>query len=70
MICTGCFREFREEEKAYATVFGSIELNPFLNDESLGFYMSDTEPWLSILCQECGLSVHNYIAEKLQAKHL
>jgi hypothetical protein len=25
MRCTGCFKEFEEGEKAYATVVGSIE---------------------------------------------
>lgn len=58
MRCTGCFKEFKEEEKAYATVVASIERNPILNDD-LGFYMDDIEPWLSVLCEDCGMALHN-----------
>jgi len=67
MRCTGCFKEFEEEEKAYATIVGSIEQF----DGDLGFYMDDIEPWLSVLCEDCGMALHNdFIADTLQAKHL
>jgi hypothetical protein len=69
MRCTGCFKQFKEEEKAYATVVGSIERNPILNND-LGFYMDDIEPWLSVLCEDCGMALHNdFIAGTLQARY-
>jgi hypothetical protein len=69
MRCTGCFKEFEEGGKAYATVVGSIERNPILNND-LGFYMDDLEPWLSVLCRDCGMALHNdFIADTLQARY-
>ncbi len=69
MRCTGCFKEFEEDEKAYATVVGSIERYPYGNN-NLGFYMDDIEPWLSILCEDCGMALHNdFIADTLQARY-
>ncbi|MBW1999434.1 MAG: hypothetical protein JRJ29_15920 [Deltaproteobacteria bacterium] len=69
MKCTGCFRELQEGKKAYATVVGSIE--NFEDAKSdLGFYPDEIEPWITVLCEKCGMMVHNFIAEQLQAKHL
>lgn len=69
MRCMGCFKEFKEEEKAYATVVASIERDPILNDD-LGFYMDDIEPWLSVLCEDCGMALHNdFTADTLQARY-
>jgi hypothetical protein len=69
MRCTGCFKEFEEGEKAYATVVGSIEQFEGYRNE-LGFYMDDIEPWLSVLCEDCGIPLHNdFIAATLQVKH-
>ncbi len=69
MKCTGCFEELNEGEKAYATVVGSIE--PFkYSYDGLGFYSDEIEPWVTVLCEKCGMKLHNFIAEQLQAKHL
>jgi len=69
MRCTGCFKEFKEGDKAYATVVGEIESNPILNND-LGFYMDDLEPWLAVLCKDCGMELHNdFIADTLQARY-
>ncbi|MCK4542755.1 MAG: hypothetical protein KAU17_11030 [Spirochaetales bacterium] len=69
MKCTGCFEELNEGEKAYATVVGSIE--QFEGDyNGLGFYPDKTESWITVLCEKCGMEIHNLIAEQLQAKHL
>jgi len=69
MKCTGCFKELREDKKAYATVVGNIE--PFEgNYNGLGFYPDETESWITVLCENCGMRVHNFIAEQLQARHL
>jgi hypothetical protein len=35
----GCFKEFEEEEKAYATVSGSIEQNPFDKEHEMGIML-------------------------------
>ncbi len=69
MKCTGCFKEFKEGDKAYATVVGSIESNPILNND-LGFYADDLEPWMTVLCEDCGMAVYDFIAKQLQVKHL
>ena len=69
MKCTGCFKERDEAEKAYATVVGSIEPFEYDHDE-LGFYPEETESWITVLCEKCGMAVHSFIAEQLQAKHL
>jgi len=70
MRCTGCFKEFREGDKAYATVVGSIEqFNGNYND--LVFYPEETESWITVLCKDCGMALHNdFIADTLQTKHL
>jgi len=69
MRFTGCFKEFKEGEIAYATVAGIIE--QFDGDyEDIGFYQEETESWITVLCEDCGMIVHNFIAKKLQAKHL
>ncbi len=70
MKCTGCFKELKEEDKAYTTVVGSIEKDSLSNLDDYGFYMSDIESWLSVLCEDCGMSTHKFIAEQLQAKNL
>jgi hypothetical protein len=70
MRCTGCFKEFEEEEIAYATATGSIEQSELDEEEEFGFYASEIEPWITVLCEDCGLVVHDFIAKKLQAKHL
>jgi len=32
--------------------------------------MDDIEPWLSVLCEDCGMALHNdFIADTLQAKY-
>ncbi len=70
MRCTGCFKEFKVGEKAYATVSGCIAGDPMLDGDE-GFYMNDIEPWLSVLCEKCGMALHNdFIAGKLQARDL
>jgi len=69
MKCTGCFKELGEGEKAYATVVGSIEPLDCAYD-GLGFYSDKIESWITVLCEKCGITLHNFIAEKLQAKHL
>ncbi|MEW6002519.1 MAG: hypothetical protein AB1638_07745 [Nitrospirota bacterium] len=70
MRCTGCFKEFEEGEKAYATVVGSIE--QFEGDyDDQGFYPDETESWITVLCEDCGMAVHDdFIAGQLQAKYL
>ena len=68
MKCTGCSKEFEEQEKAYATVTGNIERNLLLKN-ALGFYM-DLKPWESVLCKDCGMAVHNFIANQLKLKQL
>lgn len=69
MKCTGCFKELNEEEKAYVTVVGSIESFEY-NYDGLGFYPDEIEPWITVLCEKCGMEIHKFIAEQLQAKHL
>lgn len=69
MKCTACFKELNEGNKAYATVAGSIEQLVFDHDE-IGFYPDETEPWVTVLCDNCGMEVHSFIAEQLQGKHL
>ena len=32
--------------------------------------IDETESWITVLCEKCGMEVHNFIAEQLQAKHL
>jgi hypothetical protein len=68
MKCTGCFKELNEGNKAYATVAGSIEQPDFDHDE-LGFYPDETESWVTVLCDKCGMEVHSFIAEQLQTKY-
>ena len=69
MRCTGCFKEFEEGDKAYATVVGSIESDPLLNDDQ-GFYPDETESWITVLCEDCGMALHNdFIADTLQARY-
>ncbi len=65
MNCTVCGKEFDEGDKAYATAVGSLE--SFLIEDDIGFFASEVEPWLTVLCEDCGLKVHNLIA-KLQAR--
>jgi len=69
MRCTGCFKEIEEREKAYATVVGSIE--QFEGDyDDKGFYPEETESWIAVLCEDCGMAVHdNFIACHLQARY-
>lgn len=69
MKCTGCFKELGEGKKAYATVVGSIERLHFAHAE-IGFYPDETESWIAVLCEKCGMVIHNFIAEQLQAKPL
>ena len=68
MKCTGCFKELSEGEKAYATVVGSIEPLDCTYD-GIGFYSDEIEPYITVLCEKCGMEVHNLIAEQLQAKY-
>jgi hypothetical protein len=69
MRCTGCFKEFEEGETAYATVVGSIEQFDGNYDDQ-GFYPDETESWITVLCEDCGMAVHNdFIAGHLQAKY-
>jgi len=69
MKCIGCFKEFKGNESAYATVVWGVEKD-FLTDDNLDFYIDDIEPWLSVLCKDCGMAVHDFIAYQLQLKHL
>jgi len=70
MRYTGCFKEFEEEGKAYATVVGSIEQFDGNYDDQ-GFYPDETESWITVLSEDCGIALHDdFIAGKLQAKHL
>jgi len=69
MQCTVCFKEFEESDKAYATAIGSIEQNLF-SKRTYGFYVSEVEPWITVLCEDCGRVVHDFIAKQLQAKYL
>ena len=69
MKCTACFKELGDCEKAYATVVGSIEPLVCAYD-GLGFYSDEIEPWVTVLCEKCGMKLHNFIAEQLQAKDL
>jgi hypothetical protein len=68
MKCSGCSKELGEQEKAYATVTGSIERNLLLKN-ALGFYM-DLKPWHSVLCKDCGMAVHDFINNQLQNNQL
>lgn len=68
MKCTGCFKELSEGEKAYATVVGSIEQFGY-EEVGSGFYHDEIEPWVTVLCEKCGMNLHNLIAEQLQAKY-
>ncbi|MBI5026741.1 MAG: hypothetical protein HZC12_08485 [Nitrospirae bacterium] len=70
MHCTGCFKQIAESDKAYATAIGSIEQNPFSKEGEYGFYASEVEPWITVLCKDCGSRVHDFITKQLQAKHL
>ncbi|MEW6110292.1 MAG: hypothetical protein AB1632_14165 [Nitrospirota bacterium] len=70
MECTGCFREIKRSNKAFATAIGSIEQNLFSEKEEYGFYASESEPWTTVLCKDCGSAVHDFITEQLQVKHL
>jgi hypothetical protein len=67
MECTGCFKEIEANSKAYATAFGSIDQDI---EGEYGFYASESEPWITVLCENCGRTVHDFILKKLQAKHL
>jgi len=69
MKCTGCFKELREDKKAYATVVGSIEQFEY-EEVRPGFYPDEIETLITVLCEKCGMKLHNFIAEQLQAKHL
>lgn len=70
MHCTGCFNEIEVSNKAYATAIGSIEQDLFSEEKEYGFYASEVEPWITVLCVDCGRTVHDFILKKLQAKHL
>jgi hypothetical protein len=60
--CTVCHKEIKEGGKAYATAAGSIECYSTNDEEGLGFFASDIEPWVAVLCEPCGLKVHDFIA--------
>jgi len=51
-------------------VIGSIERNPFGKESKFGFYPSDIELWITVLCKECGIAVHHFIASQLQMEYL
>lgn len=70
MHCTGCFKQIEESDKAYATAIGSIEQNPFSKEGEYGFYTSENEPWITVLCEDCGKAVHDFIEKQSQVKHL
>lgn len=70
MHCTGCFKEIEVSNKAYATAIGSIEQNLFSEKGEYGFYASESEPWITVLCKDCGSAVHDFINKQFQAKHL
>jgi len=70
MKCSGCFREIVEGGRAYATATGSIGQELYNAKGDVGFYASGIEPWIAVLCEECGLAVHDFISHELQARHL
>jgi len=70
MHCTGCFKEIEVGNKAYATAIGSIEQNLYSKEGECGFYASEVEPWITVLCVDCGQTVHDFILKKLQANQL
>jgi hypothetical protein len=70
MECTGCFKELEKSKTAFATAIGSIEQDLFSEEKEYGFYASEDEPWITVLCKDCGRTVHDFILKKLQAKHL
>ena len=69
MKCIGCFKEFKGNETAYATMVWGVEKD-LLMDDDRNFYADDMEPWLSVLCRDCGMAVHDFIVYQLQMKHL
>ena len=70
MDCAGCFKELEKSKTAFATAFGSIEQDLFSEEKEYGFYASEDEPWITVLCKDCGSAVHDFILKKLQVKHL
>lgn len=70
MHCTGCFKEIELSNKAFATAIGSVEQNNFSEEGEYGFYASESEPWITVLCKDCGSRVHDFITKQLQAKYL
>lgn len=70
MECTGCFKELEKSKAAFATAIGSIEQDLFSEEKEYGFYASGDEPWITVLCKDCGSAVHDFILKKLQANHL
>jgi hypothetical protein len=69
MKCTGCFKELNKGNKAYATVVGSIEQFEY-EEVGPGFYPDEIETLITVLCEKCGMEIHELIHEQLQAKHL
>lgn len=53
--CGICARTLKDGDPAYATTTGSIEA------EVDGFSASDMEPWLTVVCEECGQLISEVI---------
>jgi hypothetical protein len=69
MQSTGYFKALSERKNEYATVAESIKQFEY-DDVKLGFYPDEIEPWITVLCEKCGMEVHSFLAEQLQAKHI
>lgn len=59
--CTICGKKLFDGDKAYGTTTGIIDA------EVDGFYSDDSEPWLTVACEECGKKISEAI-HKLSMK--
>ncbi|MCG2709156.1 MAG: hypothetical protein L6246_02390 [Thermodesulfovibrionales bacterium] len=59
-----------KSKTAFATAIGSIEQDLFSEEKEYGFYASEDEPWITVLCKDCGSAVHDFITGQLQVKYL
>jgi len=66
MECMGCFKEIEASNKAYAIAIGSIEQDLFSEEKEYGFYASEDEPWITVLCKDCGSAVHDFILKNMK----
>jgi len=64
MNCDICGKELKEQDKAYATSTGSIEVFAIGNREEdvfLGFEQDELEGWLTAACESCGKKISEFI---------